>query len=85
MKGHFSCFLGGWSAEFSLDEEGLIELLDYGVSNYLYLSAFRALKVKASTMKGGSLNTEFSLDEEDLIDYLITESRTTCIYRPFGR
>ena len=73
------------NAKFSLDEEDLIDYLDNGVSNYLYLSAFRALKVKASTMKGGSLNTEFSLDEEDLIDYLITESRTTCIYRPFGR
>ena len=75
---------GSLNTEFSLDEEDLIDYLDNGVSNHLYLSAFLALKVR-STMKGGSLNTEFSLDEEDLIDYLITESRTTCIYRPFGR
>ena len=82
MKCHFG---DGWSVEFSLDEEDLIDYLDNGVSNYLYLSAFWALKVRTSTMKGESLNAKFSLDEEDLIDYLITESRTTCIYRPFGR
>ena len=49
---------GSLNTEFSLDEEDLIDYLDNGVSNYLYLSAFRALKVKASTTKGGSFDHE---------------------------
>ena len=46
------------NAKFSLDEEDLIDYLDNGVPNYLYLSAFWALKVRRSFLKGGSFDHE---------------------------